>query len=111
MERALGEEAMLAALHGLRLPAEAAGGALAEVLAGLGLGLVLTALLGRVLRAGLVARRGEDSSEELDGEGRQLHLLRRLKAEAPERYAALAGDLYRAGGLPEEAAIRAALGR
>ncbi len=111
MERALGEEAMLAALHGLRLPAEAAGGAPAETLAGLGLGLLLAALIGRTIRAGLIRRPREDLPEGLDDEARRLLLLRRLKAEAPERYAALAGGLYRPGGLPGEAAIRAAMER
>lgn len=112
MDRALSEEAMLAALHGLRLPAEAAGGAVAEALAGLGLGLVLAALACRLLRAGLAPRRpAPDLPEGLDGEARRLALLARLKAEAPARYAALAPDPYRPGGLPREAAIRAALER
>ncbi len=108
-ERALTEEAMLAGLHDIRLPSDAPGGLLADALAAGGLGLLLAmAVAGLVVF--LTQLRPEETAEtdsnarksEPDGEdARRLWLLRHLKETHPERFADLAPDLYRRGGLPE----------
>lgn len=116
MERAISEEALLQGLADIRLPAHAAGGIAAEILAALGLGLALALCLGLVLRLVMirtVARPPTDSGDALpeDDEARALALLRRLKARDPERARALAPDLYRPGGLPPVARLEDALAR
>ena len=103
-DRPLGRDGLLAGLQDIRLPAEAAGGALSEILAAAGLGLLLAALC--ALALSLVTRRGPKpaagpSPEVGDGgRDRTSALLRELKARRPDRFAALAPRLYAPGGLP-----------
>ncbi len=108
-ERALTEDAMLASLHDIRLPSDAPGGLLAEALAAGGLGLLLASgvaalvvLLTRLNTAAL-AKTDTNSGESgaVGDDARRRRLLRQLKDAQPERFAKLAQDLYRKGGLPE----------
>jgi hypothetical protein len=114
-DRALTEEALFAGLRDIRLPDQAAGGVLAEVLAALALGLVVAVVLGLVLRmltlARPVAATAATDVSTLPEEEQTLALLRILKANAPERYAALRGRIYQAGGLPDLAELRQEVAR
>ncbi|MFD1343091.1 hypothetical protein [Litorisediminicola beolgyonensis] len=116
MDRAISEEALLQGLADIRLPSEAAGGLVAELLAALGLGIALALCLGLLLRL-MTTRRSRrptqatDAALPEDDEARALALLRRLKARDPARAAALAPDLYRPGGLPAVARLEEALAR
>ncbi len=107
-ERALTEEAMLAGLNDIRLPSSSPGGLAADLLAAAGLGIAAALLLAALLRLVTRARmarpaRADPGERELD-EGTEdacrRAALRRLKRDDPARYANLAADLYRKGGLP-----------
>jgi hypothetical protein len=108
-ERALTEDAMLASLHDIRLPSDAPGGLLAEGLAAGGLGLLLAlgvaglvVLLTRLNPAAIVKTdTNSGESGAVGDDARRRRLLRQLKDAQPKRFAALAPDLYRKGGLPE----------
>lgn len=112
-ERALTEEAMLAGLHDIRLPADAPGGVVAEILAAGGLGilaaLVLAAAVVALTRLKPVNSARTDTNpvdtESGDDNARRLRLLHQLKTERPEAFAQLSSDLYRKGGLPEIAVL------
>ena len=115
-ERALTEEAMLSGLHDIRLPGTAPGGLAAELLAAAGTGILLAVALAAL--AALVTRARSAKAADLPAEAPEetdpqdeaalrRALLRRLKRERPERFAEVAGDLYRPGGVPETAALRA----
>ena len=111
-DRALTREGVLAGLQDIRLPADAPGGWPAEVLAAVGLGLILAAAVALLLHAATVRVRasGPSRTPVPEGEAGQLALLRRLKAERPERFRALAADLYRPGGVPDAEILRRELG-
>lgn len=118
-DRALTAEAVLAGLQDIRLPAEAPGGLLAELLAALGLGLLLAFLLGAALRLFSVAWQTGQKPPSLDQklraaaalpeDQRRLALMHLLKAKRPEIFAELAQELYREGGLPESNVLEAEL--
>ena len=102
--RALSEEAMLASLQGLDLPAEAAGALAGDLTVAVGLGALAALAVALLLR--LVSLRGRparaptlrqlvDAARALPEAERRLQLLHLLRARAPERYRALAHDLYR----------------
>ncbi|ETX28668.1 hypothetical protein [Roseivivax isoporae] len=112
--RALSEEAMLAGLRDIRLPASAAGGAPAEMLAALAVGLALALLAGLALRAvtarrpvarGTGLRQAVAEAAALPDETRRLALLHLLRDHAPGRHAELRAALYRPGGLPDAATL------
>ena len=108
-DRALSEEAMIAGLRDIRLPSDAAGGLLAEMLAALALGLILAVGLGLVLRLVSQARpRGTPPQpvDTLAEDAQALALLRRLKEVAPERYRVLAAQIYQPGGMPDLEQLR-----
>lgn len=118
-ETGISRETMLASLRDIRLPAEAAGGAMADIAVAIGAGALAALLVVTVLRALSRDRsaspppRLADRLAALDGlgeEARRVALLHILKERAPERLAALRGDLYRPGGLPT-AAIEAEVAR
>ena len=103
-DRPLGRDGLLAGLQDIRLPVDAPGGALAEILAAVGLGLFLAALC--ALALSLVTRQGPKPAADASlvpdpgGRDRVSALLRELKARRPDRFAALAPRLYAPGGLP-----------
>ncbi|MEY8828468.1 hypothetical protein AB9K34_08615 [Sedimentitalea sp. XS_ASV28] len=109
-DRALTREAMLNGLHDIRLPAEAAGGLAAELLATIGLALAIALLIGIALRAMSRPRqaRPEPGAAErlaalrdLPPSERQIALLHLLKAERPDAFRHLSDRLYAPGGLPD----------
>ena len=110
---ALSDAAMLAGLRDIRLPPDAAGGIVADLLAATGLGLLLAVLLGWGLsRLRLAPRRpgpGTARAVALTPDQRRLALLHDLKARRPEVFARYAPTLYRAGGLPESEELERAL--
>ena len=118
-DRALTEEAVLTGLQDIRLPAEAAGGTLAELLAVVGIGLSLALLLGLASRvvtrpsaakpcAPSMAARLAALSDLPEGE-RRLALLHLLKETRPDRFQALAEGIYRMGGLPDATVLETEL--
>ena len=101
----LSEAALRASLHDIRLPAEAAGGVLAELFAAGGLGGLLALCLLLVLRG--LSRRGMRSRQaslpeevarlaHVPPERRRVGLLHLMRVHTPERLEALRPDLYRA---------------
>ncbi|SFB12196.1 hypothetical protein SAMN05421688_3053 [Poseidonocella pacifica] len=113
-ERALTRDAVLQGLQDIRLPADAPGGFLAELLVALGAGLffaLLLAILARaVLRFQPKARPRTLSGRIADlrglGPERQaLGLLALVKQRRPEVYARYARDLYQADGMPSVEAL------
>lgn len=117
-ERALTREAVLSGLQDIRLPVDAPGGLPAEILAAAGLGLLAAALAGLLLRGIMVGKRPTPAPSladdiaavrRLPDDRKQLELLRILKRARPERFARLAGDLYRPGGMPSSRILEAEL--
>lgn len=110
-ERSMTEEAMRASLQDIRLPAEAAGGTLADIATAIGLAALLALVVLAALRLfGLRRRTGRAPSLSdriasimaLPEDPRRIALLHLLKDRDPQRYAALAGQglLYRPEGIP-----------
>ncbi len=115
---AISRETMLAGLNDIRLPAEAPGGLVAELLAGAGIGLLLAALAALLLArltTRIAPRRPPNLQDRiaalasLPGDERALALLRLLRQSAPARAEALTGDLYRPGGTPSPDQVERAL--
>ncbi|WP_299672006.1 hypothetical protein [uncultured Roseobacter sp.] len=112
-DRALSEEAMLASLRDIHLPAEAAGGIAADVAAVIGLG-----CLGALFFAGLIrllslrVRKPAPADplvavQDLPEAERRVALLHVLREAAPERYAAIRGAIYAPGGGVDLATLEA----
>ncbi len=104
--RALSEDRMLQALHDIRLPAEAAGGALGDMAATLAMAGILALLVGsaiRLMTRKRIARQDRSLADVLDElqampeADRRVALLHLLKARAPSRFEALRPSLYRRG--------------
>ncbi|MGR3269513.1 hypothetical protein DU478_18395 [Thalassococcus profundi] len=110
-DRALTEEALIAGLRDIRLPEHAAGGLPAELLAAAAIGLLIAAVLGLAVRALSFAKVPRRAAPAVPPGDERLALLRRLKTQAPERYAQLARDLYRPGGVPDLDTLRAEVAR
>ncbi len=102
--RALTEEAMLAGLRDIHLPAEAAGGALSDMAAAIALAGFAAMLVAGTVRW-LSQRREEepgltDFLDEISNASpseQRVALLHRLKGQAPDKFAALSAGLYRPG--------------
>lgn len=105
-DRALSEDAMLAALSDIRLPAEAASGALGDMAAAVAMAGILALLAGGVIR--LMSRKRKkqqapsladilDALQDKPEAERRVALLHLLKAQAPNRFEALRPGLYRRG--------------
>ncbi len=103
-DRALSEEAMLASLQDISLPAHAAGGLIADVAVTVGLAGVAAFIVAGGLR--LFSQRSRKShppslrdhlarAQAFPETRRRVLLLHLLRQHAPERYAQLARDLYR----------------
>ena len=113
-------EALLAGLHDVRLPVEAAGGAPAEILAALGLGLLLALCLAPAIRA-LTRPRQAPAADDLaarlaaldalPAERRRDALLRLVAEHRPQTLRAIEPAIYRPDGLPSAEALEAELRR
>ncbi|WP_300035505.1 hypothetical protein [uncultured Roseobacter sp.] len=119
-ERALSEEAMLASLHDISLPAQAAGGLASDLAMTVGLAGVAALIVAGGLRAlGRRARRsGPPDLKDRLGQLRDLPesqrrpaFLHLLRHHAPERYAQLARDLYHPRSALTSEALQAELER
>ena len=109
-EKALSEATMLASLRDIHLPAEAAGGTLAEYAVVFGIAALASAGCVAVLRflsVKIAANKPSESpdkfSERQDWsvDRRRVALLHRLRDQNPKRYAELRGGLYQPGGDPD----------
>ncbi|MGX0902964.1 putative iron-regulated membrane protein [Roseovarius sp. MBR-79] len=120
MSGAIDEAAMLAALHDIRLPEAAAGGAPADLAAATALGAALALGVAGLMR--LLARRRQgpraptlaDRLEALKGQdaaARRVALLHLLRDHWPEKYTALKPTLYRRDAALDLDALEAALRR
>jgi hypothetical protein len=104
MDKSFSEETMLASLRDIRLPGDAAGGHLAELLVSVGLASLGALICVLVLRMVFSPRphrtRTRSLSQEVDDlralpeKARRVALLHILKRHAPERFQALSKDLY-----------------
>ena len=100
-EGALTEAAVQAGLRDIRLPAEAAGGVLAEIAAVIAVAALLALMFVALWRwigvRGRRGRKGEDLAAlaEMAPEARRVALLHLLKQRAPERFERYRGALYR----------------
>lgn len=101
-------EAALAALHPVRLPADADGGLFAEMIAAFGIGLLLAAALMPLARWLGSPRRGA-AAPPTEAPADPIGLLHALKRDRPARFDALRPDLYRPGGTPSADRIAAML--
>ena len=115
-DTALSESAMLASLRDMRLPADAAGGMVADIAATLGLAGCAALVLAGLLRLFSLAkhRSGAQSPADrradwadLPDDDRRLALLHLLRDQAPERYRAIRDGLYRPGGGVDLATLQA----
>ncbi|MBL3704429.1 hypothetical protein GI582_17155 [Sulfitobacter sp. BDSS02] len=109
-DRALSQEAMLAGLHDIRLPSQAAGSVLADLLAAVALGLFLAVVVALVLRFLLRSRPSTKPISVKDRltrigtlpeDDQRLALLHLLKQDHPHVYARISARLYEPGGLPD----------
>ena len=117
-DRALSEAAMRAGLQDISLPAQAAGGMVAELALTVGLAGLAALALGVLLRA-LSRRKPKPETprdalsalQNLAEPERRIAILHVLRARAPERYAQLTRDLYRADTSLSLAALEAEVRR
>ncbi|SEL95822.1 hypothetical protein SAMN04488077_101135 [Roseovarius tolerans] len=109
-------QTLLAGLRDIRLPVEAAGGAVAELAAAVALGAAAAVvvaggarLIGR--RAGHVPPAPEanplDALSAFSGDDRRVALLHLIRARDPDRYACLRQRLYRRDGALDLAVLEA----
>lgn len=119
-ETGLSETAMLASLRDIRLPAEAPGGPVADIAVAVGLAvmaaLVVVVLLrllstGRDAAAAEHPHSGMTAGSDWTDARRRVALLHLLRVRDPERYSAIAGDLYRRDGGPELKVLEAEVER
>ncbi|MGC3940651.1 hypothetical protein ACOTTU_22860 [Roseobacter sp. EG26] len=119
-DRALSEAAMLSSLRDIRLPADAAGGIVAELALIVGLSALAALLVAGMLRLVSLRERAPvpqtltDRLAELRGlrEGdRRVALLHLLRSHAPDRYAEVASNLYAPGNELENDALEAEVAR
>lgn len=121
MSGALNEAAMLAALHDIRLPEAAAGGASADLAAAAALGAALALVAAGLVR--LLARRRRrtaraptlsarlDALRGQDAAARRVALLHLLRDHLPEKYTDVKPTLYRRDTDLDLDALEAALRR
>lgn len=118
--QALSETALQAGLRDIRLPADAAGGIVAELAAAIALATVAALVIGLISRLFLgrkpriVANSLARQLAELDAlpeAERRIALLHLLKSHDPPQFATLRDSLYRPDVGPDASALRAALAR
>ncbi|WP_417211207.1 hypothetical protein [Antarctobacter sp.] len=117
-DQALSETALQAALRGIRLPAEAAGGVWAELAAAIALAAALALVVALLLRPFLTRPAPKpDLSQQIDAlaplpEAEQrIGFLTLLKRHDPDYLASIREALYRPDTAPDTATLRAALER
>ena len=115
-DRALSKDAMLDSLRDIRLPSDAAGGVLSDLLMTIGLAMLAAILIGSLLRLLMVRRAsGIHSSllqavSELQGlsePDKRVALLHILRKQDPERYSSIQPLLYRKDREIDVAALEA----
>lgn len=119
-DRAMSEEAMLTSLRDIHLPAEAAGGLLADVSVAVGLASLVALLIAAILRFLSLKgpQRGQSglqhdvaSFADLPEPARRVALLHLLRAQDPTRYSEICGALYEPGGGVDIATLEAEVNR
>jgi hypothetical protein len=119
-DRAISEAAMLSGLRDITLPAEGAGGALAEVCIAMGLAgaaawgvVAILRLFSQRVHAQTAATLGDQLAnlDLLPEPERRIRLLHLLRAHAPLRYAQIAGNLYAPQGAVPTATLEAEMAR
>ena len=112
-DRSLTEAELLAAMHDIRLPADAPGGLLAELLLLLSLGILTAlacrALLGVFLKGQArveVSPDGVRDQSDLSGTHASLAALTALKESHPDKARAIIADVYKGGPLPDPVTLR-----
>lgn len=119
-DRGISTDDVLKALQDIRLPADASGGVVAELLAAFGLGLLLawclTFFLSLATGQSTGLKPGHTKPAELESdagsdEDRTVILLHELRRVAPGEAKRLARDIYAPGGTPDPETVRAALNR
>lgn len=119
-ERALTEDALLAGLRDIHLPAEGAGGTIAELAAAGAFACALALLFAALLRALSLRRRSVaapslrariEASRALPEAERRVALLHLLKERDPTRFHALKQGLYRADSTLDADTVAAELAR
>lgn len=97
--------ALFQALEDIRLPSDAPGGLLAEVLVAAGAGLLLAAGIAWLFGQAVAPQTAMPQSRASAG-SRQIALLRRLAQTNPD---AVTDDIYKPGQLPDEAELERSL--
>ena len=114
----ISHETILASLHDIRLPTEAAGGLLAEVAVAIGLGFLCAGVLGFVIPVFAGRRRPEVGRtlvervadlRHLPDEARAMALLHLMRSATPETMPKDRTTLYAADGFPTAAELETAL--
>jgi hypothetical protein len=118
-DQAMSEAAMLISLRDITLPVDAAGGAVADIAATVGLAGVLALIIAGMLRlfsmrrtAAAAPLRGQFLAiREMPDDARRVALLHLLRQAQPERYAAIKGALYQPEGGVDIATLEAEVAR
>lgn len=119
-DRALTREVMLNGLHDIRLPPEAPGGLIAELLAVVGVALIAAVLVSLIVRSVTLPRKRATEPSPLDRLAalatlpdcdRQIALLHLLKSQRPEAFRKLSAQLYTRGGAPDISTLEAEVAR
>ena len=117
-DRAILAEDIIAGLHDIRLPSQAAGGTIADIAAAIGLGLLLALLVGYLTSLITIQKTAPNppspqdqirAFEGLTDEDRVLQLIGLIKAYDPTAPILKDTDLYAQGGLPSIAELEAHL--
>lgn len=114
-EGGMSQEALLKSLVDIELPSHAAGGRFAELLAAVALATFAALLVAGLLR--LFSRKQQDTAPSekdrlagilaLPEKDRRVALLHWIRAKDPERYHAIASNLYRPNAGPELSVLEA----
>lgn len=119
-DRAMSEEAMVTSLRDIHLPAEAAGGLIADVSVAVGLASLVALLIAATLRFLSLKRPRQAQSglqqqvaglADLPEAARRVALLHLLRARHPTRYSEIRGALYEPGGGVDTATLEAEVNR
>lgn len=116
--RALTIDELIAAMHDIRLPADAPGGFLAELFAAIGVGLAIALLFGWVLSKFTVRPKKQElrtieqrvaEVKDLTEESKVTELLHILKVVDPVRATSFSASIYERNSLPDASSIEQAI--